>query len=130
GQSAGENYSGHGNDSEFISPAQAKNGPEDSQRDGIGHEMPQGDMQEGRPENPRQTAEMTRPDAVLVEMTIHNQIVEDKDGPTKPYQRKNRHESFGHRAAFKVFRWHSLAKYQSAGSVRKLQTEQMFRKWH
>src|SRR3989442_8253768 len=50
---------------------------------------------------------MTRPDAVLVEMTVQNQIVEDKNGPTKRKQRQNGREAFEHRAAFKISRSHA-----------------------
>src|ERR1700674_395671 len=45
--------------------------------------MLEGDMQEGRPDDPGQTAQMTGYDAIPVKVAIPNQIINHKDQPAK-----------------------------------------------
>src|SRR5437867_1463645 len=106
GEPAGKKCSDYGNHSKFIAPTQADNGSKQRKRHSVRHKVPPRAVQKRRPKNPQQTTDMTRPDAILVEMTIKDQIVDDKDGPTKRYQRKDRRKSFEHRTAFKISRWH------------------------
>jgi len=96
GQSTAQQGSSQGDDCELGSTSTTKDGSQDEQGNCVGNQVLQWSVQERRPEDSWKASKVPWDDAVLVEMSAPQQIVEDEDQPAQGHKRKNGGESFDH----------------------------------